>query len=57
MLTSPPGNEKLTNKYGKAKALSIITQKLGRTVYFMLKRKEPFIAKRFFGDGVQEPAA
>ena len=49
--------QRLIQKYGKAKALSIIAQKLGRTVYFMLKRKEPFVAKRFFGDGVQEPAA
>ena len=49
--------QRLIQKYGKAKALSIIAQKLGRTVYFMLKRKEPFVARKFFGDGVQEPAA
>ena len=46
--------QKLVSKYGKAKALSIIAQKLGRTVYFMLKRKEPFNARRFFGDSVPE---
>ena len=41
--------QQLINKYGKAKALSLIAQKLGRTVYFMLKRNEPFDATRFFG--------
>ncbi len=41
-------HDKLVGRYGKGKALSIIAQKLGRTVYFMLKRKEPFDPKRFF---------
>jgi transposase len=50
-------HQKLVAKYGKAKALSIIAQKLGRTAYYILKRKEPFVAERFFGDGVREPAA
>jgi len=45
-------HEKLVGRYGKAKALSIIAQKLGRTVYFMLKRKEPFDSKRFFAQEV-----
>jgi len=49
--------QRLLSKYGKAKALSLIAQKLGRTAYYMLKRKEPFIATRFFKDGVREPAA
>ena len=49
--------QRLVSKYGKAKALSLIAQKLGRTAYYMLKRKEPFIATRFFKDGVREPAA
>ena len=39
---------RLVSRYGKAKALSIIAQKLGRTVYSMLKRRTPFDAKRFF---------
>jgi hypothetical protein len=30
------------------KEQSIIAQKLGRTVYTMLKRRTPFDAKRFF---------
>ena len=42
------GNAHLTSRYGKAKAISLLAQKLGRTVFFMLKRKEPFIASRFF---------
>lgn len=41
-------HHKLVGRYGKAKALSIIAQKLGRTVYFMLKRKEVFDPNRFF---------
>ena len=41
-------HQRLVCKYGNAKALSIIAQKLGRTVYSMLKRRTPFDAKRFF---------
>jgi transposase len=40
--------QRLFSRYGKAKALSILAQKLGRTVYTMLKRRSPFDAKRFF---------
>lgn len=39
--------ERLTKKYNKAKALSILAHKLGRAVYFMLKNKEVFDQKRF----------
>jgi transposase len=42
-------HHKLAARYGKAKALSIIAQKLGRTVYFMLKHKEVFDPIRFYG--------
>jgi transposase len=41
-------HQRLVSRYGNAKALSIIAQKLGRTVYTMLKRRTPFDAKRFF---------
>jgi len=41
-------HKRLVSKYGNAKALSIIAQKLGRTVYSMLKRRTPFDPKRFF---------
>jgi transposase len=41
-------HKRLVGRYGKAKALSIIAQKLGRAVYSMLKRRTPFDAKRFF---------
>jgi transposase len=41
--------QKLTSRYGKSKALSIIAQKIGRAVYYMLKRKEPFDAVKFYG--------
>ena len=30
--------------------MSIIAQKLGRTVYYMLKRKEAFNPDKFYGD-------
>jgi transposase len=42
---NPPAQryiEKLRRKHGKAKSLSILAHKLGRAVYFMLKRKESF---------------
>jgi transposase len=41
-------HQRLVSRYGKAKALSILAQKPGRTVYTMLKRRSPFDAKRFF---------
>ena len=41
-------HHKLVSKYGKAKALSIIAQKLGRAVYIILKRRTAFDAKRFY---------
>ena len=50
-------HDRLVKKYGKAKALSIIAQKLARTSYYMLKRKEPFVKTRFFQDGVSEHPA
>ena len=39
---------RLEKKHGKAKALSILAARLGRTVYWMLKRKEAFDATRFW---------
>jgi transposase len=50
-------HQKLVGKYGKAKALSIIAQKLGRVVYYMLKRKMPFDTVKFFQGGVHESVA
>ncbi len=37
----------LAKKHGKGKALSILSARLGRTVYLMLRRNEPFDAQRF----------
>jgi transposase len=42
-------HEKLVSKYGKPKALTILAQKLGRSVYTMLKRRRPFDPETFFG--------
>jgi transposase len=39
--------EKLTSKHGKAKALSILAHKLGRAVYYMLKRQKAFDMNQF----------
>ena len=39
---------KLTKKHSKGKAISILAHKLGRAVYFMLKRKKPFNIEYFF---------
>ncbi len=44
-------HNKLVARYGKGKALSIIAQKLGRTLYFMLKHKEAFDPVRFYQGG------
>ena len=38
---------KLKNKHGKARALAIISHKIGRTVYYMLKNKQAFDMKKF----------
>jgi len=39
---------KLTKKFGKGKALSILAHKLGRAIYFMMKRNDVFDMKYFF---------
>ena len=48
---TPPAQrfvEQLASKYGKAKALSILAHKLGRAVYYLLKRQEAFDMNKFF---------
>jgi transposase len=40
-------HQRLVNKHGKAKALSILAQKLGRAVYVMLKRQRAFDMNKF----------
>jgi transposase len=39
---------RLVSKHGKGKALTILAHKLGRAVYFMLKRGEAFDIDIFF---------
>ena len=39
--------KRLEKKHGKAKALSILAHKIGRAVYFMLKRNQAFDSERF----------
>jgi transposase len=40
-------HQRLVNKHGKGKALSILSHKLGRALYFMLKNQDSFDQKRF----------
>jgi transposase len=40
--------ERLTKKHNKGNALGILTHKLGRAIFFMLKNNEAFNMKRFF---------
>ena len=40
--------KRLEKKHGKGKALSIIAARLGRAVYFILKRGEPFDREKFY---------
>lgn len=39
--------ERLANKHGKGKALSILAHKLGRAVYHILRNRQPFDQERF----------
>ena len=39
---------RLESKHGKGKAISILSAKMGRAVYFMLRRREAFDEERFF---------
>ena len=40
--------EKMTKKYNKGKAMGILTHKLGRSIYYILKNKVPFDMNKFF---------
>jgi transposase len=40
--------QRKAKKHGKGKAISILAHKMGRAVYFMLKRKEAFNIESFF---------
>jgi len=43
--------ERLAKKHGKGKALSILAARLGRAVYVMLQRRQPFDPARFLAHG------
>ncbi len=43
-------------KHGKAKAISILAAKLGRAVFWMLKRREAFDVRKLFGGQAGEAA-
>jgi transposase len=40
--------ERKSKKYGKAKAISVLAAKLGRSVYHMLRDEKPFDEGTFF---------
>jgi hypothetical protein len=40
--------DKISERHGKGKSLSILAHKIGRSVYFMLKRKQVFNMNQFF---------
>lgn len=42
--------QRLERKHGKGKSLSILSHKLGRAVYYILKRREPFDIDAFFAE-------
>lgn len=43
-------HNQLKNRYGKARALAILSHKLGRAVFYMLKNKEAFKIKTFVNE-------
>jgi hypothetical protein len=47
-------HQQLKNRYGKARALAILSHKLGRTVFYMLKNKEAFNEKKFVNEKAKE---
>jgi hypothetical protein len=42
--------KRLERKHGKAKSLSILGHRLGRTVYFLLKRRKAFDMATFLAN-------
>jgi transposase len=42
--------QRLEAKHGKPHALAVLRARIGRAVYYILKRQEPFDLKRFFGE-------
>ena len=43
-------HQRLKNRHGKARALAILSHKLGRAVYYMLKNKQAFKIKTFVNE-------
>ena len=44
--------QRLVSKHGRGKALAIMSHRLGRAVYYMLKNQMPFDQERFLKRGV-----
>jgi len=49
--------QRLEAKHGKPHALAVLRARIGRAVYYMLKRKEPFDLQRFFAGSSSGQAA
>jgi len=45
---------RLINRHGKSKALSIVAKRLGIAVYYMLRRKKPFNMNMFLNDAMNK---
>jgi transposase len=43
--------QRYTQKHGQRKAMSVLSAKLGRTVYHLLRKQEVFDEERFWNDG------
>ena len=43
--------QKLASKHGKGKAFAILSHRLGRAVYYMLKNQVPFDPQQFLRQG------
>jgi len=48
---------RLINRHGKSKALSIVAKRLAIAVYYMLKRQQPFNIKMFLQDNMAKEKA
>jgi hypothetical protein len=44
-------HQRLARKHGKGKAYTLLAHKLGRSVYYMLRRGQVFDVKRFANEG------
>jgi transposase len=49
--------QKMTRQRGKARAVALVAAKIGRVVYWMMKRKQPFDPKQFWKNSLPKGCA